>query len=114
MTVQIHTDNEHTVALFRLPAQIWADRINLVGDFNGWNTHATPMRLSEQFWEVTVSLPQGSTSYYAYLIDGMEWCSEYPGPRAMQADATPFVPIEVLHARERSALALAVGQTVAA
>lgn len=111
MMVQIHTDNERTIALFRLPAQIWADRINLVGDFNGWNTNATPMRLGEQYWETTVSLPQGSTSYYAYLIDGMEWCSEYLGPQNnLNTTTASFVPIEVLHARERSELALAVGQ----
>jgi 1,4-alpha-glucan branching enzyme len=76
MIMQLPIGNQEVVVLFRLPAQIWADKIQLVGDFNGWSTSATPMRLGEQYWEARLTLPAGGRFFYAYLVDGQEWCTE--------------------------------------
>ncbi len=102
MILQLPLDNQHVAVLFRLPSQIWADSIYLVGDFNCWNTSATPMRRGEQYWEATVTMPAGSTSYYAYLVDGKDWCSEYRAAAYELGGAPPpvnMLPIEIAQVR---------------
>lgn len=105
MILQIPRSDGTVAAVFRLSTQIWADTIYLVGDFNNWSTNATPMRRGEQYWEATVTLPAGSTAYYAYLLDGSDWCSEYCG-ESRQGDVLQapleLIPIEVLNARSRA------------
>jgi len=103
MIVQLPLNNEQVMVVFRLPAQIWADSIHLVGDFNNWSTSATPMRRGEQYWEATVTVPAGSTCYYAYLVDGKYWCSEYNRamrPRDSAAPRVAMIPIEIAQADE--------------
>lgn len=111
MILQIPHVDGTVAAIFRLPAKIWADHINLVGDFNDWNTSATPMRRGERYWEATVNLPAGSTSYYAYLVDDTDWCSEYQGVQARELNAAgppiQLIPIEVLNARARVSSSIA-------
>jgi hypothetical protein len=61
---------------FELPSCLWADRIFLVGDFNGWNETATPMKQDRDgIWRATVELPQGTVYEFRYLIDG-QWTSD--------------------------------------
>lgn len=103
MIVQLPLNNEQVMVVFRLPAQIWADSIHLVGDFNNWSTSATPMRRGEQYWEATVTVPAGSTCYYAYLVDGKYWCSEYNTARHARDYSGPrvaMIPIEIAQADE--------------
>ncbi len=44
-----------------LPSALWVDRVNLVGEFNEWDTTATPMTRDRTHddWRVTVELPAG-------------------------------------------------------
>lgn len=102
MIVQLPMTDKKVAVLFRLPAAIWADSITLVGDFNGWNTSATPMRQSENYWEAQLTLAAGKTYYYAYLVDGVDWCTE-AGTGVSTAGMNPppitFVPIEIEQAR---------------
>jgi 1,4-alpha-glucan branching enzyme len=60
---------------FELPAQFWAERIHLVGDFNGWDQTATPMRQDgpEGSWRVTLELDTGQTYQFRYVADGQHW-----------------------------------------
>lgn len=68
---------DHIQVTFELPACIWADRIFLVGDFNGWNESATPMcQDRDGVWRVTIDLPSGSRCEFRYLIDG-QWKTDY-------------------------------------
>ena len=47
-----------------------AQTVRLVGDFNGWNPAATPMkRLPDRSWQATVELKHGHHRY-AFLVDG--------------------------------------------
>lgn len=62
---------------FSLPASLWADTIYLVGDFNGWNHHATPLRATEHGWMVTLDLEAGRTYQYRYLVNGNEWHNDW-------------------------------------
>jgi 1,4-alpha-glucan branching enzyme len=58
---------------FVLPASIWAERVNVVGDFNAWDPQSLPMTLSDDAWRVTLELEQGHCYHFRYLIDGMHW-----------------------------------------
>jgi 1,4-alpha-glucan branching enzyme len=48
-----------------------AQSVSLVGDFNGWNSGAHPMkRMPDRAWFLTVELGHGHHRY-AFLVDGV-------------------------------------------
>ena len=51
-----------------------AKQVFLVGSFNGWSKHATPMKTvgNTSLWSVDVPLREGEYTFM-YLIDGSEW-----------------------------------------
>lgn len=101
MIIQIPQQDESVTVVFRLPTSIWADSVYLVGDFNAWSTRATPMTRGEHYWEARLSLGSGGRYYYAYLVDGMDWCSEVLPIQPPTTAAAPitFLPIEIAQAR---------------
>jgi len=64
-----------------------AQSVALVGDFNGWDTAATPLQAtgSSGAWVVSVPLPPGRYRY-AFLIDGARWLADPGAPRAPDDD----------------------------
>ena len=107
MIVQLPLEDRAVAVLFRLPTAIWADSVNLVGDFNGWSTSATPMRRGEQYWEAQFTMPAGGTYYYAYLLDGVDWCSEHEQGQAnigLNPQPIRFLPVEIQRARQWAGL----------
>jgi 1,4-alpha-glucan branching enzyme len=47
-----------------------AKAVSLVGDFNGWNPNANPMKqMPDKAWFLTVELKHGHHRY-AFLVDG--------------------------------------------
>ncbi|GLC27025.1 isoamylase early set domain-containing protein [Roseisolibacter agri] len=61
--------------LLRRPA---AARVALVGDFNGWDPHATPLvRRDDGTWTTTVPLAPGRHAY-AFVVNDSSWI---PDPR---------------------------------
>ncbi len=58
----------------RLPP---AARVNLVGDFNGWDRAATPMRFdpARQRWVAELVLPPGRHAY-ALIVDDSAWVTD--------------------------------------
>lgn len=54
-----------------------AARVNLVGDFNGWDRTATPMRFDSvrQRWTAEVVLPPGRHAY-ALVVDDSTWATD--------------------------------------
>jgi 1,4-alpha-glucan branching enzyme len=58
--------------------------VNLVGDFNGWDSAATPLQPvgAAGVWSVEVALPSGRHEY-AFVIDGREWRPDPAAPRAL-------------------------------
>lgn len=105
MLLQIPQDDQSVVIFFRLPAQIWADKVHVVGDFNQWSTRDLPMRLGEQHWEARIVLPAGGSYHYAYLIDGHEWCTDTFAARQVGALPMPvtMLPVDIPQARRRVA-----------
>jgi len=66
------------VVTFELPASTWAERLNLVGEFNNWDTMATPMTRDRAGadWKAAVELETGRRYRFRYLIDGKEWLND--------------------------------------
>jgi 1,4-alpha-glucan branching enzyme len=64
---------------FELPSTMWAERVNLVGEFNDWDTTATPMTRTrtDANWRVTVKLEEGRRYRFRYLVDGKEWLNDW-------------------------------------
>jgi 1,4-alpha-glucan branching enzyme len=64
---------------FELPSTMWAERINLVGEFNDWDTTATPMthNRTDANWKVTLFLEPGRRYRFRYLVDGKEWLNDW-------------------------------------
>jgi hypothetical protein len=62
------------------------DGVHLVGDFQGWNTTATPMaNLGGGIYAVTIPLPSGSYQEYKFL-NGNSYAGEETVPSACGAD----------------------------
>jgi len=62
---------------FALPNCIWADRITLVGDFNGWNTRSHPFgRTRAGTWIITVDLEPRRAYQFRYLQGDDQWMND--------------------------------------
>ncbi|MGE5801687.1 MAG: isoamylase early set domain-containing protein [Gemmatimonadota bacterium] len=80
-----------------------ASHVALVGDFNGWDAEATPMRRGapEEPWVVTVRLPRGHRVFtYAFILDGARWVADPNAPLASTDDFGSATSVLVL--RDRS------------
>ena len=54
-----------------------ANRVNLAGDFNNWDTNSIPMKkLKGGKYAVSLDLPKGKEYQFKYLIDGDSWMNE--------------------------------------
>jgi 1,4-alpha-glucan branching enzyme len=64
---------------FEISSTMWAERVNLVGDFNDWDTTATPMtrNRSNANWKVTVDLKTDERHRFRYLLNGHEWLNDW-------------------------------------
>jgi len=60
-----------------------ASRVSLVGDFNGWNPAATPLRPTgrDGVWTVDVPLRAGRYTY-SFLVNGVVWQRDPSAPAA--------------------------------
>jgi 1,4-alpha-glucan branching enzyme len=70
---------DHVRVTFAVPSTTWADRLNLVGEFNDWDSTATPMfqNRSDANWQATVDLKAGQSYRFRYLVDGQEWLNDW-------------------------------------
>jgi 1,4-alpha-glucan branching enzyme len=64
---------------FELSSSMWAERVNLVGEFNDWDTTVTPMKRgrTDSNWKATVELETGKRYSFRYLVDGKEWLNDW-------------------------------------
>jgi 1,4-alpha-glucan branching enzyme len=59
---------------FVLPAAEPAGAVSVVGDFNGWNPYAHPLRKrTNGSRSAVVTLPAGTTLRFRYLAEGGVW-----------------------------------------
>jgi len=73
---------------FTLPGS--AREVSLVGDFNGWDTEATPMVREEsgRTWSARVPLEPGRHEY-AFVVDGRRWVVDPLAPQVPDAGFGP-------------------------
>jgi 1,4-alpha-glucan branching enzyme len=62
---------------FRVPCAADAERISVVGEFNGWSTVANPMERGEDGFVARMSLPIGRVYRFRYLLDGWRWQNDW-------------------------------------
>jgi 1,4-alpha-glucan branching enzyme len=75
---------------FRLPKDVVneADSVNLVGEFNQWDTKATPLKkLKNGTFSTDLELEKGKGYQFRYLIDDNRWEND---PNADDFVPTPF------------------------
>jgi 1,4-alpha-glucan branching enzyme len=75
---------------FRFPSEAAenADSVHIVGEFNGWDRQATPMRkLKNGSFMTTLDLDPGREYQFRYLIDGKKWENDWA---ADNYTPTPF------------------------
>ena len=76
------------VVQFTLPVPA-AHQVVVVGDFNHWDTHATPLRqTSSGTWRATVRLKPGA-HVYSFVVDGNRWVTDPAAPLAPGSDFGP-------------------------
>jgi len=70
--------------VLRAPA---AHRVSVVGDFNGWDTHANTLTrdAASGLWSATVALRPGR-HVYAFIVDDSIWMRDPRMPRSRDAD----------------------------
>jgi hypothetical protein len=78
---------------FRLPKEAVQDAksVTIAGDFNEWDTTATPMtQLKDGSFQITMNLPAEREYRFRYLIDGTrwenDWCADKYIPNDYGAD----------------------------
>lgn len=62
---------------FSLPKSFVAETIQLVGDFNDWNSSSHPFRCQRDgTWRITMDLECGRSYQFRYLLDGRDWIND--------------------------------------
>ncbi|GIX49445.1 MAG: hypothetical protein KatS3mg131_3656 [Candidatus Tectimicrobiota bacterium] len=84
---------------FRLDAPA-AQRVSVVGDFNGWDPHKHPLRKNpDGVWECRLSLPAGRYAY-GFVVDGALQPDPHCRQRVQAPDGTVHCLLEVLPPQE--------------
>jgi len=68
---------------FELPDTIWAESVELMGDFNDWGRKPLPMQRgrSDEQWRITINLRRGKEYQFRYLVNGSEWYNDWDADR---------------------------------
>ena len=62
-----------------------AKQINLVGEFNNWDTQSLPMKkLKNGDFSVSLELERLKEYQFKYLIDGKEWLNDLEADKLVQ------------------------------
>jgi 1,4-alpha-glucan branching enzyme len=73
---------------FRLPriAAPDAEAVSIVGEFNGWDIHASPMKkLKNGDFTITLDLQPGREYQFRYLIDDSVWENDWNADRYVRS-----------------------------
>lgn len=85
--LQVMTDDASARVAVEFTFDAKAERVSLVGDFNGWSADSTPMtRLgNSDVWVATVPIAPGR-HVYAFVVDGVRWERDPSRPAAPDDD----------------------------
>jgi 1,4-alpha-glucan branching enzyme len=73
---------------FLLPRSAAPDskRVHIVGEFNGWNTQANPMkRLKNGDYTIALEFESGSEYQFRYFIDESKWENDHHADRYVRS-----------------------------
>ncbi len=66
------------LVIFQLPSSIWAEKVNLAGDFNDWDREMHPMtRSGNGNWTLTLELDADKQYEFRYLVNGDTWHNDW-------------------------------------
>ena len=73
---------------FKIPAgQAEARSAVVLGEWNGWNADATPMKRGKDgSWSATVTMATGRHYRFRYLLDGTHWANDDAADAAVHND----------------------------
>jgi len=72
---------------FYLPADVIANDVALVGDFNGWDENATPMKQKKDgTFYTAVTLETGKDYQFRYLLDHQKWENDWEADAYIRND----------------------------
>ncbi len=75
---RVSPNRDKITVIFEIPGSIWAERVNLVGDFNHWDTESLPFKLGrDENWYIELELDVGQSYRFRYLFDGSHWRDEW-------------------------------------
>jgi 1,4-alpha-glucan branching enzyme len=61
-----------------LPADLKVESVHLVGEFNDWETAATPMKRNKKgAYRATIDLEPGQSYQFRYLVNNKNWCNDW-------------------------------------
>jgi hypothetical protein len=61
-----------------LPADEKVESVHLVGEFNEWDTIATPMKRNKKgAYRATIDLEPGQSYQFRYLVNDEDWCNDW-------------------------------------
>jgi 1,4-alpha-glucan branching enzyme len=68
---------------FQLPKDVEAKKVSLAGEFNNWDTSATPLKKVKGVWKTTLELEQGQEYQFRYFLDDSEWRNDEAADKYM-------------------------------
>lgn len=75
---QYYKDGKLCRVWFYLPAELHANQVHLVGDFNDWDETQTPMKKKmDGTFYIALTLETGKSYQYRYLLDGERWENDW-------------------------------------
>lgn len=66
---------------FRLPHEVIADQVAVVGEFNDWSPTANVMRKDGDSFVTEVAVVPGRAYRYRFLLDGERWENDWAADR---------------------------------
>jgi 1,4-alpha-glucan branching enzyme len=71
--IKIAKGADEAAVTFSLPEEVVDGGAAVVGDFNGWDPLATPMRRRRGAYSATTSLPTGRRYAFRYVTKAGQW-----------------------------------------
>jgi hypothetical protein len=65
------------LVVFRLPPEVKAESVHVVGDFNAWSSIAHPMTRDAGGLVTEIELDDGRRYRFRYLLDGERWANDW-------------------------------------
>ena len=69
--------NDVVIATFRLPHDVAARSVCVVGEFNDWSQSASPMDRDDEWFVAQIPLRTGRAYRFRYLLDGERWENDW-------------------------------------